>query len=129
VIDKLRSLPPEMAESFANTFAKGADSLLAQQDEKLASRKEFPPMLPEPLVEESPLLYRKGKRRAITGLEIAEEKEMPHGNVGEMRGRLLHLQQLMLRLKCEKKRDGRKKTWWRLTGLWIHSYSSASCRT
>jgi hypothetical protein len=122
VIDKLRSLPPEMAESFANTFAKGADSLLAQQEKKLASRKEFPPMLPEPLVEESPLLYRKGKRRAITGLEIAEEKEMPHGNVGEMRGRLL-------RLKCEKKRDGRKNTWWRLTGLWIHSYSSASCRT
>jgi hypothetical protein len=39
------------------------------------------------------------------------EKEMPHGNVGEMRGLLLHLKQLMLRLKHEKKRDGRKKTW------------------
>jgi hypothetical protein len=75
VIDKLQSLPPGMAESFANSFAKGADSLLAQQDKKLASRKEFPPMLPEPLVEETPLLYRKGKRRAITGLEIAEERE------------------------------------------------------
>jgi hypothetical protein len=75
VIDKLRSLPPGMAESFANSFAKGADSLLAQQDKKLASRKEFPLMLPEPLVEETPLLYRKGKRRAMTGLEIAEERE------------------------------------------------------
>ena len=32
-------------------------------------------MLPEPLIEETPLLYRKGKRRAMTGLEIAEEKE------------------------------------------------------
>jgi hypothetical protein len=32
-------------------------------------------MLPEPLVEETPLLYRKGKRRAMTRLEIAEERE------------------------------------------------------
>ena len=75
VIDKLRSLPTGMAESFADSFAKGADSLLAQQDKKLASRKELPPMLPEPLVEETPLLYRKGKRRAMTGLEVAEERE------------------------------------------------------
>jgi len=32
-------------------------------------------MLLEPLIEETPLLYRKGKRRAITGFEIAEERE------------------------------------------------------
>ena len=38
-------------------------------------------MLPEPLIEETPLLYRKGKRRAMTGLEIAEEKE-GHGAAG-----------------------------------------------
>jgi hypothetical protein len=37
-----------MAESFANSFAKGTDSLLAQQVKQLASRKEFPPMLPAP---------------------------------------------------------------------------------
>jgi hypothetical protein len=70
VLDKLKSLPPGMAESFADSFAKGADSLLAQQDKKLASRKEFPATLPEPLIEETPLLYRKGKRRAMTGLGI-----------------------------------------------------------
>jgi hypothetical protein len=64
-----------MAESFANSFAKGAESLLAQQDKILDSRKEFPLMLLEPLVEETPLLYRKGKKRAMTELEIAEEKE------------------------------------------------------
>lgn len=75
VLDKLKSLPPGMAEFFADSFAKGADSLLAQQDKKLASRKEFPATLPEPLIEETPLLYRKGKRRAMTGLEIADEKE------------------------------------------------------
>jgi len=75
VLDKLKSLPPSMAESFADSFAKGTDSLLAQQDKKLASRKEFPPTLLEPLIEETPLLYRKGKRRALTGLEIAEERE------------------------------------------------------
>jgi hypothetical protein len=75
VLDKLKSLPPGIAESFADSFAKGTDSLLAQQDKKLASRKEFPPTLPEPLIEETPLLYRKGKRRAMTGLEITEERE------------------------------------------------------
>jgi hypothetical protein len=50
------------------------DSLLAQQDKKLASKKEFPPTLLEPIAKETPLLYRKG-RRAMTGLEIAEERE------------------------------------------------------
>jgi len=64
-----------MAETFANSFAKGTKSLLAQQDKQLASRKEFPPILLEPLIEETPLQYRKGKRRAITGLEVAEERE------------------------------------------------------
>jgi hypothetical protein len=75
VLDKLKSLPPIMAESFADSFAKGVDSLLVQQNKKLASRKEFPPMLPEALIEETPLQFRKGKKRAMTGLEIAEEKE------------------------------------------------------
>jgi hypothetical protein len=64
-----------MAETFANSLAKGTESLLAQQDKQLASRKEFPPTLPEPLIEETPLQYRKGKRRAMTGLEVAEERE------------------------------------------------------
>jgi hypothetical protein len=41
----------------------------------LASREAFPPILPAPLVEETPLLYRKGKRRAMTGLKVAEERE------------------------------------------------------
>jgi hypothetical protein len=30
VLDKLKSLPPRMAEAFANEFAKGTESLLAQ---------------------------------------------------------------------------------------------------
>jgi hypothetical protein len=64
-----------MAETFVNSFAKGTESLLAQQDKQLARRKEFPPTLLAPLIEETPLQYRKGKRRAITGLEVAEEIE------------------------------------------------------
>jgi hypothetical protein len=32
-------------------------------------------MLLEPLIKETLLLYKKGKRRAMTGLEIAKEKE------------------------------------------------------
>jgi hypothetical protein len=64
-----------MAETFANSFAKGTESLLVQQDKQLASKKEFPPTLLAPLIKETPLQYRKGKRRAMTGLEVAEEKE------------------------------------------------------
>jgi hypothetical protein len=75
VLEKLKSLPPGMAESFANSFAKGTESLLAQQEKQLVSRKDFPLTLPAPLVEETPLQYRKGKRRAMTGLEVAEERE------------------------------------------------------
>ena len=37
VLDKLKSLPPGLAESVANSFAKGTESLLAVQDKKLAS--------------------------------------------------------------------------------------------
>jgi hypothetical protein len=62
VIDKLKSLPAGMAESFANSFAKGADSLLAQQEKKLASRQELPLELPIPLVEQTPLLYRTNEK-------------------------------------------------------------------
>jgi hypothetical protein len=73
-----------MKESFANSFAKGTESLLAQQDKKLASREQFPPPLPEPLVKETPLQYRKGKRRAMTGLEVTEERER---DASQQRGR------------------------------------------
>src|SRR3979411_2679792 len=66
VFDKLKRLPPGMKESFATAFAKGAESLLPQKGSMLASREEFPPTLPEPLVEETPLQFRRGKRRAIT---------------------------------------------------------------
>src|SRR5271163_611604 len=71
ILDKLKSPPPGMAEA----FAKGTESLLAQQEKMLASRKEFPATLPAPLVEETPLIYRKGKRRAMTRLEVAEERD------------------------------------------------------
>jgi hypothetical protein len=75
VLEKLKDLPPSMAEAFANSFTKGTESLLAQQDKMLASRKDFPSTLPEPLKEATPLLYRKGKKRAMTGEELAREQE------------------------------------------------------
>ena len=75
VLDKIKNLPPGMAETFVDSFVKGSENLLAQQDKKLASRQEFPPTLPEPLIKETPQLYKKGKRRAMTGLEIVEERE------------------------------------------------------
>jgi hypothetical protein len=75
VLQKLIGLPPRMAESFANSFAKGTESLLAQQDKQLASRKESLCTLLALRIEETPLQYRKGNRRAITGLEVAEERD------------------------------------------------------
>jgi hypothetical protein len=75
VLDKIRSLPPGMAEPFANAFANGAEKLLSRHEEKLANGKELRLMLPEPIVDEAGLRYKRGKKRAMTGLEIAEEKE------------------------------------------------------
>jgi hypothetical protein len=39
----------------------------------LASRKDFPLALPEPLKEATLLLYKKRKKRAITREELAQE--------------------------------------------------------
>jgi hypothetical protein len=52
-------------------FIKGTESLFNQQAGKLASRKDFPLVLLEPLKEDTSLLYRKGKKGAIIGEEIA----------------------------------------------------------
>ena len=41
VLDKLKSLPPGMAEAFADSFAKGSNRLLAQQ-EKILKNRQFP---------------------------------------------------------------------------------------
>jgi hypothetical protein len=75
IIDKLKELPAGMAEPFARSFAKGAETLLKKQDEKLANHMVLPLQLPAPLEESTDLRFRKGKRRAMTGLEAAEERE------------------------------------------------------
>ena len=53
----------------------GSNRLLAQQEKILKNRQEFPTTLPAPLVNETSLQYKRGKRRAMTELEIAEERE------------------------------------------------------
>jgi hypothetical protein len=103
-----------MAETFADSFAKGTESqctesLLAQQDKQQASRQEFPPTLPELLIEETPFLYRKGKRRAMAGLEIVEGKEMHRDSVVVMREQLQHLQQLIYSWKRKNRGEIRKR--------------------
>jgi hypothetical protein len=40
------------------------------------SRQDFPPTLPEPLIEETPLQYRNRKRKVMTGLKITEERKL-----------------------------------------------------
>jgi hypothetical protein len=52
VLEKLKSLPPGMAEPFAKSLAKGTESLLAQQEKQLLYKKDFPPTLPEPPTKE-----------------------------------------------------------------------------
>ena len=75
VLDKLKSLPSSIAELFADLFAKGINSFLVQQNKKLASKKEFLLTLPEPLIKETLLIYKKRKKRAMLRLEIKEERE------------------------------------------------------
>jgi hypothetical protein len=79
VLDKLKSLPSSIAELFADLFAdlfaKGINSLLVQQNKKLASRKEFPLILPELLIKETLLIYKKGKKRVLQEEEIEEERK------------------------------------------------------
>jgi hypothetical protein len=82
VLDKLKGLLPSMAESFAQSFAEGVEGLLAQQDEQLTSRQLLPLVLPELLPEEIDLRYKKQKRRAMTGLEAAEERERGQASFG-----------------------------------------------
>jgi hypothetical protein len=75
ILDKLKSLSLRIKESFANSFTKSAESLLVQQDKLLASQEAFSLLLPAVLVKETSLLYRKGKRQAMTELEVIEERE------------------------------------------------------
>jgi hypothetical protein len=62
IINKLETLSAGMAETFARSFAKGAESLLAKQEKKLVSHMALPPELPAPLVEPVDLHFKKGKR-------------------------------------------------------------------
>jgi hypothetical protein len=133
ILDKLKSLPPRMAELFASSFVKGAESLLAQQEKQLASQQQFPATLPALLVvKETPLIFKRGKRRAMTGLEAAEERNVMLCSNGDgMREKLLHLQQLIEELRYKKKKSNRKTKCWRHTWWLIHSssYSLASSHT
>jgi hypothetical protein len=93
-----------MAESFANSFTKGTESLLAQQEKQLVSSKDFPPTLPALLIEETPLQYRKRKRRAMTGLKVAEEME---GDASQQRRR--DVRQAAANKAVEKEMDKREE--------------------
>jgi hypothetical protein len=52
---------------------------------------------------------------------------MLHNSVAVMKEKLLQVQQLIKRLRRMKEREKKNRTWLRLFGLLIHSYSSASC--
>ncbi len=74
ILNKFKNLPPSIAESFTDSFTKKTNYLFIQQDKKLTSCKEFPPILSKPLIKETPLLYKK-KKRAITGLKIIKKEK------------------------------------------------------
>jgi hypothetical protein len=74
-IEKHRSLPAGQVENFASKFAKGTGRLNIQQDERTASLALLPLTLLKLLVEPSLWHFPSSRKRAMTGLEAAEEEE------------------------------------------------------
>jgi hypothetical protein len=73
--EKLKSLPPRQAESYAASFKKGTDKLSAMQDKLTESSRLMPAELPSPLKKVALQQFPTSRKRAMTGREAAEEQE------------------------------------------------------
>jgi hypothetical protein len=72
--EKHKTLPPEDAAKFALSFKELSDQLAKKQEEKLKSREELPGRLPDP--QRPPkLTFGPGRKRALTGREVADQQE------------------------------------------------------
>ena len=72
--EKHKNLPPEDAVKFAFAFKEVSNTLAARQDQKLKGKEAFPPRLPEPQIQPK-LKFGPGRKRALTGREIADQQE------------------------------------------------------
>jgi hypothetical protein len=72
--EKHKNLPPEDAAKFAFAFKEVSNTLAARQDQKLKGKEAFPPRLPEPQIQPK-LKFGPGRKRALTGREIADQQE------------------------------------------------------
>jgi hypothetical protein len=68
------NLPPREATKFAATFKRSIAKLNQKQEEIVAKRQILPAYLPKAL-RQPKLIYGKGRKRALTGLESAELQE------------------------------------------------------
>jgi hypothetical protein len=69
--ERHKNLPPGEKEPFALAFTKMCDSLVSQHDEKLIRLQEPPRRLPDAILQPK-LMYLLGRKRALTGTEMAE---------------------------------------------------------
>jgi hypothetical protein len=68
------NLPPGEATKFAAAFERSTAKLNQKQEEIVAKRQILPAHLPKALLQPK-LIYGKGRKRALTGLESAELQE------------------------------------------------------
>jgi hypothetical protein len=75
-IDQLRDLPPGEAENFADAFRETSERLAEKQRALSLRRQEHPMELPDPLPKANVKEFPKTRKRAMTGAEAAEWREL-----------------------------------------------------
>ena len=75
IAEKHKSLPPGQAENFALAFKTISDTLSERQDKKLQRLRDMPSRLPDPVVPLINLVFGPGRKRALTGREVADQQE------------------------------------------------------
>jgi len=74
IVERHKNLPPGEKEPFALAFKKMCDSLVSQHDEKLVRLQQLPRRLPDAILQPK-LKYLPGRKRGLTGAEMAEQQE------------------------------------------------------
>jgi hypothetical protein len=72
--EKHKNLPPGEAAKFAIAFKEINDTLANRQYEKLKGKEVLPSRLPDKIVQPK-LVFGPGRKRALTGREIADQQE------------------------------------------------------
>jgi hypothetical protein len=75
-IDQLRDLPPGEVENYANSFRETAEKLVEKQRALSFRQREHPIELPDPLTKANVKEFPKSRKRAMTGAEVTEWREL-----------------------------------------------------